>query len=202
MRFRNLALASAALLAISSQAQALTFDFSFSNEIGLNAGTVYGRIYGLGEGWSSASQVLITSLPESFEGVPDTPFTIESYAQQSFDGVIYYNTFHVTGGQIDFAYYQIQGGFFDILVPFDGYYYNQLASLSGPFGAEGSTVISSITNARPSTNGSVFRAVADDAPFGPFHQPVPEPATWALMLMGFGALGAALRRRRGAAAPA
>ncbi|HEX5263099.1 MAG TPA: PEPxxWA-CTERM sorting domain-containing protein [Phenylobacterium sp.] len=32
--------------------------------------------------------------------------------------------------------------------------------------------------------------------------PTPEPATWALMLMGFGALGAALRRRRAIAAGA
>ena len=29
---------------------------------------------------------------------------------------------------------------------------------------------------------------------------VPEPATWAMMLMGFGGLGALLRRRRGLAA--
>jgi hypothetical protein len=30
---------------------------------------------------------------------------------------------------------------------------------------------------------------------------VPEPAAWALMLVGFGAVGAALRRRRLAASP-
>jgi hypothetical protein len=28
---------------------------------------------------------------------------------------------------------------------------------------------------------------------------VPEPASWALMLLGFGAIGAAMRRRRGLA---
>ena len=31
---------------------------------------------------------------------------------------------------------------------------------------------------------------------------VPEPATWAMMIMGFGAIGATLRRRRAAGAPA
>jgi len=38
--------------------------------------------------------------------------------------------------------------------------------------------------------------------FGPGGGPVPEPASWTLMILGFGGIGAALRRRRGQAAPA
>lgn len=38
--------------------------------------------------------------------------------------------------------------------------------------------------------GAVFTTIGRDAP-----PPVPEPATWAMMLVGFGAIGAAMRRR-------
>jgi hypothetical protein len=36
----------------------------------------------------------------------------------------------------------------------------------------------------------------DDGGFGGFHAQVPEPATWLSLILGFGAIGAALRRRR------
>jgi hypothetical protein len=44
--------------------------------------------------------------------------------------------------------------------------------------------------------GPILRSVSLDVT--PFSAPVPEPATWAMMLMGFGGLGAVLRRRRAA----
>jgi len=44
--------------------------------------------------------------------------------------------------------------------------------------------------------------VFDDVTFGSASPGVPEPATWALLLGGFGVAGAALRRRRGLAAAA
>ena len=43
--------------------------------------------------------------------------------------------------------------------------------------------------------GQTYNVAARDA-FGPSTAAVPEPATWALMIMGFGAVGAMLRRRR------
>ena len=49
----------------------------------------------------------------------------------------------------------------------------------------------------PSLNGSSI--YADNLTFGA-SQPVPEPATWAMMLVGFGAIGGAMRRRRTAQA--
>jgi hypothetical protein len=44
--------------------------------------------------------------------------------------------------------------------------------------------------------------IADFAPNNATLQAIPEPGTWALMLIGFGALGATLRRRRTAMAAA
>lgn len=52
-----------------------------------------------------------------------------------------------------------------------------------------------LTTTSPFTSGYVT-ATASLAPAA-----VPEPATWAMMLAGFGTIGAAIRRRRPAAAP-
>jgi hypothetical protein len=65
---------------------------------------------------------------------------------------------------------------------------NFAATSSGQFGADGVTLTPATTIARFSTAGP-------DIPAG-----VPEPATWSLMIGGFGLAGAALRRRRQAAA--
>ncbi len=43
---------------------------------------------------------------------------------------------------------------------------------------------------------------SQDIPFAPPTSAVPEPATWAMMITGFGLAGAAMRRRRGALAAA
>lgn len=49
----------------------------------------------------------------------------------------------------------------------------------------------------PAGAGAVSFATSAD----PLAGAVPEPATWAMMLMGFGAIGVAMRRRRRASAP-
>lgn len=43
--------------------------------------------------------------------------------------------------------------------------------------------------------GNTFNVAARDA-YGPLTSPVPEPATWAMMVAGFGLIGVALRSRR------
>ncbi|MBY9061427.1 PEPxxWA-CTERM sorting domain-containing protein [Sphingomonas yunnanensis] len=48
--------------------------------------------------------------------------------------------------------------------------------------------------------GSVRYTLTYD--YTPFGAAVPEPSTWAMMVLGFGLAGAAIRRRRAAGAPA
>jgi len=56
----------------------------------------------------------------------------------------------------------------------------------------------SLTNpAGPTAGGLNFEHLTiAEAPPEPIPSPIPEPQTWALMLLGFGALGASLRRHR------
>ncbi|MEG3174746.1 PEPxxWA-CTERM sorting domain-containing protein [Sphingomonas sp. RB3P16] len=45
------------------------------------------------------------------------------------------------------------------------------------------------------SSGAVGNFTLDDVSFGPAVSAAPEPASWAMMILGFGAIGAALRRR-------
>jgi hypothetical protein len=132
-------------------------------------GKVHGIIYGLSDGWSYASDIVITSAP-AYVGAPSTPFSINDYAT-SQGLFINQDLFHVSNKQIDFAIYQIWGGSFDINIPAGGLWYEDLA---------GPTAAMRVQNVL----GSIHFSVA------------PEPSTWAMMMLGFGGLGAAMRARR------
>lgn len=70
----------------------------------------------------------------------------------------------------------------------------------GPFFGTGGTAAPSLTASQPapSFEGTAFQSLplALDSPASPN----PEPSAWALMILGFGACGSALRRRRTVAA--
>jgi outer membrane lipase/esterase len=97
--------------------------------------------------------------------------------------------------------------FFDLFA-FQTAIYNDPTSVGLPASLDTSRACLQVPGAAPACNGFVY--------FDPIHPttqvhraiatgiraqvaPVPEPETWALMLIGFGAIGASMRRRRGSA---
>ncbi|WP_298669225.1 PEPxxWA-CTERM sorting domain-containing protein [uncultured Sphingomonas sp.] len=57
-------------------------------------------------------------------------------------------------------------------------------------------VVSYNAGGGPLINGATFSSRENSFEFDNLARAVPEPATWALMILGFGAIGGALRRRR------
>jgi PEP-CTERM motif len=185
MNWKILIAGAAASLALASQAQALDFNFSFSADPdlavspGVNIpGTVTGRIFGLQDNTDGqqATDVEIFSYPVGIQDLPGTPFSVADYAA-FLNGFldnpnigITQNDFDVQNGQITFAIYQIFGGYFDMNVQ------NQFNSMVSP---DSRTRVQNLGG---------FGAITFSA--------APEPATWGLMLLGFGGLGAVMRSRR------
>jgi uncharacterized protein (TIGR03118 family) len=80
----------------------------------------------------------------------------------------------------------------------DGNYLGQLMTENGPFSIPYLWALGTRTGGVGVDPGSLyFTAGIGDEQHGLFAQlrPVPEPSTWALMLVGFGAMGLTLRRR-------
>ena len=173
----KLAIASlAAATACATAAHAVTFNFTFTsdgdgpgNPLG---GVVTGQIFDLTDNaWSSASKVVIDSYTPTVTGLPGTPFLVSDYAAL-IGKAITQNEFLVINRQIVWGVYQITGGYFDMNVSAGGYGYNSMVSPDAQSRVQNLGGLSGIT----------FSAV-------------PEPATWALMLMGVGLAGVMLRRR-------
>ena len=185
MNWKFLIAGAAASLALASQAKALDFDFSFSADPNLAVspgvnipGTVTGRIFGLQDNTDGqqATDVEIFSYPVGIQDLPGTPFSVPDYAA-FLNGFLHnpnigisQNDFDVQNGQITFAIFQIFGGYFDM-------------NVQGRF----NSMVSPDSETRAQNLGG-FNAITFAS--------APEPATWGLMLLGFGGLGAALRGRR------
>jgi hypothetical protein len=177
----------ASLLCSAGVSQAADFIFSFGSDLSdpnvaqppAVAGTVTGRILGLPEdGISGAPQIFVDSY--SPDGTLAYPIDVSAWFSQ------FENEFTVSGGMIVAALFyadnNFEGGSLDQL------YINYPIFESGGtnYASFGSNNEVSIWN-NQGLSGITFTRITD---------PVPEPGTWAMMLLGFGAVGFALRRRR------
>ncbi|MFW2850508.1 PEPxxWA-CTERM sorting domain-containing protein [Sphingomonas sp. TX0543] len=74
---------------------------------------------------------------------------------------------------------------------------NDLSFPSGSqISGETNGVVSYNANGGPLITGATFTSSSNSFEFDNLARAVPEPATWALMILGFGAIGGAMRRRR------
>lgn len=116
----------------------------------------------------------------------------------SFSGDGY---FHNHGGTQGFNIYAIVNGSTQTIfsyaggVPADSYYLSGL----GTIGFGGGTV-TGIQIASTGYVGNAFHAFGDESFTLNVSGAVPEPGTWAMLLLGFGAIGVAMRRRKPSAA--
>lgn len=176
------------LIGGSSAAGATDFIFTFGSDLSdpnvdpafAVSGTVTGRILGLADdGTSSAQSVFIDTYSPDGTVVPvDAMLWFWPYPDQA-------NSFTVENGEIISAIFQRSSEFSP---SFDRLYINvPIADFGGTnYASIGSNNSISIWN-NQGLQGITFTRI-DNV--------VPEPATWALMLLGFGAIGFAFRRRR------
>ena len=159
-------------MAIVTPAHALNFLFSFSNVTGNVPGVVSGKIYGLTDNATSfPTDVVVTAYPAGINGLAPAPLDINAYAASLGSFINSYSGgFSVANGQITGGDYQIYGGYFDLNI------FSQYNTLFSPDA-------SNYTGNLDGLGGVTFTAT-------------PEPATWAMMLVGLGGLGFALRRSR------
>jgi hypothetical protein len=165
MNLKILVVSAAAVMALSPSANAMNFDFSFSNDplYGNVTGTVTGEIFGLTNNSTSyATNVVIDSYPAGIAGLPAAPFNVPDYAASLGQFIVDYG-FTVTNGVLTGANYQIYGGNFDLASGA----YNALVSPNDQFRVQ---------------NQSGFAGVT-------FSAATPLPSTWLMLLSGFIGLG-------------
>jgi len=182
---RKTFLLAAAAAMMPAPAMALDFSFSFSSDtsdsqIGNEvAGTVYGRILGLSDNSTgAAAQVFIDSY--SAPGFSAVPTDAAAWS------TIFSNVFTVANGAIigaEFHSDRTASGSYDQLwinVPL-GY-----SNGNTNYASTGVNNAFSIWN-NNGANGVTFTAL---------NAAVPEPSTWAMLILGFGMVGGALRSAR------
>ncbi len=174
MRYLDSAFVTAALMASATSASAAQYVFSYGNADGVVAS---GTITTNGPGLIDASAMNVTDVTGNRLGVAitSTPsFFDTSYGDQqiyptSLTGKVDSSGLEFTIGAFGYNIYSIGTNL----------YTEYRFRLADPYAGDGvGTTITSFTLTPITSNGAV-----------------PEPATWAMLLVGFGLVGAAARRR-------
>ena len=171
------AIAAMSLSAVSAQAAVLvTFSFSNDPEYGNVPGTVTGTIAGLSDNATGAATgITLTSYPA---GLNNAGYSSDVFSWA--DGTIYTNSFTITNGVVT-------GSDFIIQTPAQGTQLWLNGQQSYNFlGLDGATTLYTYNGGGAS--GVTYTVSQVSA--------APEPATWAMLILGFGLAGATLRRRR------
>lgn len=195
------ALRIAALLAISASAatsaSAADFLFSFSNDVGNVSGMVTGEVFGLTDNaTSSATSVLIYTWPAALipagnESTYPAPIDATSWSFQ--DG----NSFTVVGGVVTSGAFHADNS--TAVSVLDRLWLNFGPCSSGPTCSFLSLGSNDSQYVWTGVGGTTFCAPGGSCSTLGGSGGVPEPASWALMLGGFGLVGGAMRARRNAA---
>lgn len=140
---------------------------------------------------SSAHAAIIVVTTGPYFTSLGTPLTLDATGSQSLSGTDLHFSWDFGDGTqslSDTTNYQVSHTYFGYI----GKLFNiKLTATSGIDGLESGTAVTSVT------------MVEEQNPMPPFPGPgpqpvssVPEPATWAMMLLGFGGIGFAMRRRK------
>jgi len=188
-------LATSLAVSAAAPASALDYLFSFTNDVGNVSGTVTGEVFGLTDNaTSAATSVQIFTWPSALIPVASQPFytaPLEATSWSFQDG----NSFTVVNGNVTSGAFHADNT--TAVSWLDRLWLNFGPCSSGPtcsFLSLGSgnaqyvwTGVAGTTFCTPGGSCSTLGG----PPGG-----VPEPASWALMLGGFGMIGGAMRARR------
>ncbi len=175
--------AAAGLLLAGAPANALSVTYSFTNTVGNVAGTVYGHIDGLVDNaTSAATSVWVDNYPAGLGPYP-APFDVLQWS-----ATVNENSFTVVGGVVTAAFFSIVNGNGNS----DQLFLNSACACA--FATGHTNFLDFGTNDTLYT-WNVGNFGAADGLLIP-GLAVPEPATWALMIGGFGMTGFAMRRRK------
>ena len=180
---KTAACAAMAWAALAAPSLAATFSNNWSFVDTMTGQTVGGVISGLSNGDNLSAEGLTITVTTSPYDVMLGEYAFDFGAGAGYPS--FQDTYSAANGVVTFANFVYANEMGEFLTfgtnPGGGNYYPQLISYN------------TLEWAYNDTAGIQFSAVT--APGG-----VPEPATWALMLGGFGLVGATLRRRQGAMA--
>lgn len=196
------ALIASAALAAAGSASAAVYAFNFEGQSTAPAGAYNPNAYGdvvvnglftvVGDLTPGGSPLAITHVSGSVSGgsssIVDGPITgLSSYAGS--DNLLYASGIN-TGN-----YYSFAGVSFTVNNGTQSADYN----LFGNYNSTVNLLVSTIDSTGYPQNGTPALVPSFQQPVTNSVTPVPEPATWALMALGLGLIGGALRARRSAA---